>query len=118
VPVVAHGDRLWQVVIEGMVMTTGPSGFPIETWEARPPPMWCSRTAGPSTEIMAAGQLVARVIVEWRVAYRPDLDPALVDVPKDRRLIFAGRVFDVLEAETVGRRVQIRLVTREHVSGA
>jgi ribosomal protein S5 len=39
------------------------------------------------------------------------MDPDLVDVQKERRLVVSGRIFDIRAATTIGRRRGIELVT-------
>lgn len=116
--VVGHGQRIDLVTIEGAVDTTGPSGFPVELFTVRPPSVFMSQAAAaPGQERLDAAQLVGRVVTEWRMPYRPDMDPDLVDVKKTRRLKYNGRTFDIVDARNVGRRVQILLTTIETVTG-
>ena len=116
------GWRTTRIVIEGSADSTGPkTGYPVETFTPLGAPLWGFRSVMPQAargELEAADQLVANAIAEWRIPYRPDCDPDLVDVPKTRRLTVAGRTLDILEAEVLPRRREIRIVTRQKVTGA
>jgi head-tail adaptor len=117
-PRTPHGWRTVRVTLEGMTSTTGESGFPVETFTALGD-VWAYRAAGTATELLAAAQLAERIAYEWRIPFRADCDPDVVDVPRLRRLVWAGRVHDVVEAGRIdGRKLEIRLVTREKVTGA
>ena len=114
-----HGWRTHRVTLEQSVPTVSPStGFPIETFTPLGD-VWAYQAASSATEILAAEQLAARVGYEWRIPFRADCDPDVVDVPRLRRLVWAGRVHDIVDATRVnGQRLEIRLVTREKVTGA
>ena len=110
---VSIGDRDVLVTVEGAVEETAPTGFVVETFAPLARPVWARREAtGGSGEPYSADQLSEREVRIWTLPYRTDLDPDLVDVCKLRRLTYAGKVFDIVAAEVVGRRSQIRVTAR------
>ena len=115
VPSVAIGERDVLVSIEQATEAIAPTGFAVETFTPLAPPTWMRRATLPQAgrgEPFVADQVVERVVLRWRMPYRPDMDPERVDVVKLRRLIYAGKTHDILEATLIGRREQIELVTR------
>lgn len=62
-------------------------------------------------ERLQAGQIASRYDSRWLMPYRADMDPDLVDVPKDRRLVFGGRVQEIVSAQHVGRKEGVELTT-------
>jgi hypothetical protein len=116
------GWRTTRIELEGApAAVAGPgTGYPIETFTTLGAPLWGFRQIVPQGargEVDTAAQLVEHALAEWRIPYRPDCDPDLVDVPATRRLRVAGRTLDILEAEVLPRRREIRLITREKVTG-
>jgi head-tail adaptor len=105
------GDRDRFVTIQQVAESAGGSGFPVETWSTLVESMPASRIDVSGRERMLAGQLAAQMETRWEINYREDMDPALVDVPKTRRLVFSGRVFDIVSAREVGRREALELMT-------
>jgi hypothetical protein len=107
------------VLVTVQARSVSKPGFPVETFVDLPPQSWMSKAADTATERsaerFAAGQLSARAYTEWHMPYRADMDPDLVDVPVQRRLVYRGRVHDILSAELMERR-QIRLLTLAKVS--
>jgi hypothetical protein len=70
-----------------------------------------SRRERTGDEAFTAGQSVATLRVEWTTAYRADLDPETSSVPPTWRIVDRGRVYDVLHAFVLDRRVGIVLLT-------
>lgn len=62
-------------------------------------------------ERMQAQQLAAKYDTRWQIGYRADMDPEQVDVPKLRRLQYQGRTYDIVDAQMIGRRDGIELMT-------
>lgn len=110
-PPTGRRDRL--VRIEALSDTVATSGFPTQApttladvWMAREdlePPF--------EPERFDASQLSARTVSRWWLAYRSDMDPELVDVPKRRRLLYRGRVYDIVWARVLGAKRDIQLQT-------
>jgi hypothetical protein len=62
-------------------------------------------------EQFKAGQESAAFVTLWTMRYHPQMDRDLVDVPALRRLVYQGRAYDILDAETIDRKNGIRLRT-------
>lgn len=107
----ASGERDRPVTIEQSVDTTGGSGFPVETWTTLVSPYWMHKEDLTGAERFHAAQLSASFDTRWTGPYRDDLDPDLVDVPKTRRLVYLGKVFDIVSARQLGRRQGVELMT-------
>jgi head-tail adaptor len=105
------GERDQPVRIERLVEAVGTSGFPVETWRALAAPIWMARRLLKAHERFAAGQPSAPVETQWEMGYRADMDPTQVDVAKTRRLVYQGRIHDIVGADVIGRREGIELLT-------
>lgn len=95
------GARAWVVTIEGAVDGTDAAGFPIRVWT----PIVvipAKRSQSSAAEVYAATGEVARIVVVWETNYRADCDPDRLDVAKDRRVVYRGRIHDVISADVVG----------------
>ncbi len=99
------------------------TGFPVDDWDAtrsRSVPM-ARQERDPvdfrGGEIRAALQTQAAVETRWVMRYRVDMDPDLVDVARNRRLVYQGRVLDILSAEHIGRKAFVELLTTVNPSG-
>jgi len=57
--------------------------------------------------------MLASTVQRWEVEYLEDMDPDVVDVQKRFRILYGGRVMDVIGATVHGRRRAIELVTLE-----
>lgn len=105
------GKRDRMVTLEQLTESTGTSRIPVRTWTTLVDGMPASKQDISGRERMVADQLAARYDTRWEINYRPDMDPDLVDVPKTRRVVFSGRVFDIVSATQIGRRAGIELMT-------
>jgi hypothetical protein len=93
------------------------SGAPVENFTDMLPKVWMAKKVVSEGERFAenftANQLSARVFTEWNMPYQSTMDPDALDVPKLRRLVYQGRVYDItsahLDAAFEGK--SIRLVT-------
>lgn len=99
------------VTIQQLAESTGPSQFPVETWSTLYATAWMSREEVRGGERMADGQLSAQASTRWAMRYVADMDPDLVNVPKVRRLLYGGRVYDIVRGEHLGRKDGIALTT-------
>lgn len=95
------GRRDCLVTIEQLTETVGVSGFPLETW-AELAKVWMGRVPMAARERFVAAQTSAWADEKWYLAYRADLDPDTVAVTKARRLVYQGRVFDIVAASLIG----------------
>lgn len=103
-----HLDR--RVTVQQAVESVGSSGMPVQTWSLLAVvPM--GRESLKGMERLQAGQIASRYDSRWLMPYRADMDPDAVDVAKDRRLVFGGRVQEIVSAQHVGRKEGIELTT-------
>lgn len=109
-PALAAGQRDHSVAIEQRPATIAGGGYPVETWTALET-VWMSRKDVTADERFAAGQSSAYAGTIWVMAYRADMDPELVDVPKVRRLSYGGRMYDIVAASILGRKNGVELLT-------
>lgn len=101
-------DRL--VTIQQLTETRSSAGFPVESWTTLATAYMTRRDAS-GRERFSADQVSASLDVTWTLYYRPDMDPETVDVPKRRRLVSQGRVYDITRAVPVGFHQDIELTT-------
>lgn len=104
------GLRDRPVTIEARIATTGPSGFPVESW-VTVATLYAFRRDTTGRERFAGDQTTAPYDTVWEVNYTAALDPQTVDVPTTRRLMAAGRVYDIVAAAVIGPRQGIELTT-------
>lgn len=105
------GERNRPVTIQQLTESVGTGRVPVETWTTLAAKVWMARRDMRSGERFAAAQISATVDTRWEMAYRADMDPELVDVPKRRRLVAHGVVYDIAEASVIEGRAGIELVT-------
>lgn len=105
------GDLDREVTIQQLTDAAGASGFPVESWTTLDDTVWMEKVNASGTERFRSAQLSAAVVTQWRLYYRADMDPDAVDVPKTRRLVYQGRVYDITSATEMGRQEGIELTT-------
>jgi head-tail adaptor len=105
----AAGLRDKRVTIEQLSVEAS-GGFPTETWISLAVE-WMSKAELGADERFASNQESAFAETAWGLAYRADMDPDLLDVPKKRRLVYQGRIFDIVAANPIGRERGIELLT-------
>lgn len=111
-PIQEPGERDRVVTLQQLAESTGTgSNFPIEGWSTLVATMPASKADLSGRERMIAGELSAKVDSMFVINYRSDMDPDLVDVPKTRRVVLAGRVFDIVAAFHIGRKDGVQLMT-------
>lgn len=86
-------------------------GYPTESWTTLESGVWMSRKDMRGSERFMASQLSAAFDTRWELHWREDMDPDVVDVPKKRRLLYRGRVYDITAAVELGRQEGIALYT-------
>jgi len=108
------GARDRAVKIEQLTPSTGSSRFPVESWTDLAWPVYMSKRdlSGTERERFVMDQITAPFDTVWEFAYRPDMDPELVDVPKTRRLVYQNRTHNIIDATQVGRRAGVQVMTR------
>ncbi len=85
------------------------SGFPSEPW-TNLGQAWMSKRDSSGNERLRMGELQAAFDTEWTLSYRTDMDPEAIDVPKNRRLVYGGRTFDITRAVLKDRVERLRIV--------
>lgn len=105
------GERDRAVTVQQITESTGSSGFPVDTWSTLVSPYWCSKQDIGGRERFTASQLSSQYDTRWEGPYLASLDPELVDVTKERRLVYQGRVHDIVFASQIGRREGIEFLT-------
>ncbi len=106
----ASGARDKSVTIQQLVESSGAAHFPVENWTTLMV-LFASMDVTGGRERFSSDQLSAPFDTVWQVPYHADIDPDLVDVAKTRRLVYLGRVHDIVHAAQVGRQVTIALST-------
>lgn len=99
------------VTIQQLTESVGASGLPVETWTTLYPQAWMSRKSISGRERFAANQLSSPAAMQWEMPYAEDMDPDLLNVPKTRRLLYLGTVYDIVSADHKGRKDSIELLT-------
>lgn len=107
------GTRNRLVTIQHGTTAPGPSGAGVETFVDAPPPIWMARSDARGGEVWQAdaNQIAAQALHRWSMPYLDSMDPDLVDVPKSRRLLYHGRVYDIVDAQK-SRGDEITITTR------
>lgn len=90
------------------------SGFPIDAPWADLATVAMAREDVEATERERGAQEMAQSYAQWAMPYMPEMDPELVDVSKLRRLVFAGRQYDIIGAAAIGRAQGIAILTESY----
>ena len=93
------------------VAHSGTSRFPVETWSTLAARVYAAKYDNGGREEMRSGEMSSRGDVRWEIGYRSDMDPELVTVTADRRLVYQSRTYDIVAANMIGRRDGIELWT-------
>lgn len=105
------GERDAYVTIHAITQgTEDDSSFPTET-PSELTKTWMQKIDVRGSERFAAGQLSSPFDTIWRLDYRTDMDPDVIDVPKTRRLVHKGRTYDIVRAGFAVPRMVIELET-------
>ena len=104
------GLRDRPVTIEQGADAVAGSGMPTQTW-SRLGFEFMSKIDLDSTERLRTGQISAPLTSVFEMPYREDMDPDIVNVPKARRLVYQGKVYNITGATQIGRREGIELLT-------
>lgn len=110
------GERDRAVTIQQLVETLPDSRFPTERWTTLTGTAWMRKVDvrklnARSFERATPDQIVAAFDTQWEMGYASNMDPELVDVPKKRRLLYLGRVHEIVAASQIGRREGVELLT-------
>jgi hypothetical protein len=68
------------------------------------------RSARGGETLVAGDQLSALMTTRWFTRYLREMDPDHVDVQKERRFVYNGRAYDIVDVEVIDR--QVGLVIR------
>lgn len=107
---VGAGQRDKLVTIESRTNDSADSGFPTETW-ATLTSVYMSREDSRADERIVAAHESAFIQTRWQMVYMESMDPESVNVPAERRLRYRGRIYDILAASLLERRIGIELET-------
>ena len=104
------GIRNRQVTIQQLTPSRGPSGAPVESWTTLVD-LQASKYDDTGQERFAENQLSSPFDTTWEIPYLASCDPELLNVPKTRRVVYAGRVHDIVSATLLGLHRGIALKT-------
>ncbi len=106
----AAGLRTDYVTIQELTASEGESGFPVESWTTLTH-VKASKDDATGQERFIASQLSAPFETTWQIPFLASMDPERVNVQKTRRLVFAGRVHDIVSATPIGLHRGLELKT-------
>ena|ERR1043166_998897 len=101
-------DRL--VTIQQLTESIGTSHAPVESWQ-RLCEVMAFKDDLSGRERFVANQPSAPYDSRWELPFRSDCDPERIDVPKTRRIVHQGRVYDIVSATQIGRRAGVMVMT-------
>lgn len=113
------GDRELRVLIEqrpaadAVDETGAPTDAPWTTLQYA----WMERNEASGEERFTSGQITTPKVMQWKMGYVPTMDPDLLDVPKLRRLVWQGRIYDITDASLIGRYEGVELLTLSTARG-
>ncbi len=107
---IAVGLRTRSVTIQELTASKGDSGFPIESWTTLTT-VRASKDDATGQERFIASQLSAPFETTWQIPFLASMDPEVVNVPKTRRLLYAGRIHDIVSATPIGLHRGLELKT-------
>ncbi len=108
------GERDREVTIQQVTDGLDDAQMPIETW-TRLGVEFMAKADMSAAERFQMGQTAAAAVTRFEMAYSEDMDPECIDVPKRRRLVYAGRTYDITAAMMIGRREGITLMALSRV---
>lgn len=105
----ASGRRDKLVTIEQRTVPTE-GGYPGDTWETLRS-VRMSRLDLRADERYASAQDSAYKETQWHGPYTADMDPDAIDVPANRRLLYADRIYNIRSASMIGNKQGIEYIT-------
>lgn len=108
------GERDRVVTIQAATHTVDASTFPTATW-ADMATAYMAVTTLSGREQFRQGQTSAAADTRFEMPYASTMDPDTVDVPKDRRLVYRGRTYDIVAASMIARKAGIELMALSRV---
>jgi len=101
-----------RVTIQYRIDAATESGMPVDDWTTTASAtVFMGRMAVGARERVQTHQVSAMAETRWVMHYRADMDPDLVDVAKDRRLTYQGRIHNILTATLLGAKAAIELTS-------
>lgn len=107
---IAAGVRDRAVTIEQKSELTG-GGFPGDEWTTLTETVYMSRVDLRADERYASAQDSAFTETQWQGPYDPNMDPEVIDVAAQRRLVYRGRIYNIRSASIMERRLGIEYMT-------
>lgn len=105
------GERDRAVTIQQLVETAQASHYPAERWTTLTATVWMRKLDARASEKARAQEVGAAFDTQWEMGYAANMDPDLIDVAKKRRLLYLGRVYEIVGASQIGRREGVELLT-------
>ena len=105
------GERDRRVLIQQLADAVPDSRFPTEEWTTLLPSVYMRKMDVRQNERFASAQISAPIDTQWEMGYVRSMDPELHDIVKTRRLVYQGRVYDIVSASLIGRREGVELMT-------
>ena len=105
-------DKILTIQERPAALSKDPSGTPIDgPWTTHLGCVFAERMDLDGRERFTAQQLTSPYDTRWRIPYVASMDPELLNVPKLRRILYHGRVLDIVHAKALGRQEGIELLT-------
>ncbi len=108
------GNRDTPVAIQRLTESIADSGQPVESWRTVCTE-FMSKDDVSARERYQFSQMSSAVTTRFEMAYREDMDPDTYDIPKSRRLLYAGRAYDITMARLIGNLEGIELMALAQV---
>lgn len=105
-------DKVITIQARPAGVTRDTSGAPIDgPWTTHLDTVLAEREDIQGRERLTAQQLTAQYDTRWRIPFVASMDPDALNVPKLRRVVYRGRVLEIVFARTLGRQEGIELLT-------
>lgn len=89
-----------KITIQRRYVTQNEFGEEVVEWQNICPPVWAEKESGQGIERYVASQYVGKSVLVFRIRYSSDVK----EVTTKHRVIFEGRVHDILNKREIGRR--------------
>lgn len=104
------GEATYLVELESLNEAKAASGYPGGTWDPLVA-VYAKKVTASGRERFAANQTTSPTSITWEFEYLESMDPDRLNVPKLRRLVYLGRMYDITAAALVGWHRKIRVET-------
>ncbi len=102
------GELDREITLQQLTPSDGADGFPVDTWSTLDT-VWAAKDDISAKQRFSGAQLAAPFDCTFRIYYRADMDPELLDVPTVRRVVYLGRRFRITYAQQLERLAGIEL---------